>query len=220
MRKRTVLTTARLVAAGVLLGIAGFRSGIVVIPDRVVGDAAQVSIVDSATPQAHQLAAAAEAQVGVTVDYDASYVEIDYPGGDVPRSTGVCTDVVVRAFRELGIDLQVLVHQDMTTHFGAYPQRWGLSRPDPNIDHRRVPNLSTYFERQGAALPVSDAGGDHQPGDVVTWSVGGKPHIGIVSAKVAPGGDRFCIAHNIGGGTRVNDFLFDYPITGHYRTFD
>lgn len=179
----------------------------------------QVSVVDSATPEAHQLAEAAEAQAGVTTEYDAAYVQLDYPGGDVPMRTGVCTDVVVRAFRELGVDLQVEVHEDMSAAFADYPQRWGLAGPDSNIDHRRVPNLSTYFTRQGMAVPVTESGQDYLPGDVVTWSVMGKPHIGIVATRVAPGGDRWCVAHNIGGGVKVQDFLFAYPITGHFRPY-
>lgn len=181
---------------------------------------AHVSVTDTASPDAHRLAAAAAAQVGVTTEYDAAYVQLDYPGGDVPVNTGACTDVVVRAFRELEIDLQVEVHEDMTQAFDSYPHRWGLSRPDPNIDHRRVPNLGVLFERRGIALPITANGQDYQPGDVVTWSVGGKSHIGIVTARVTNSGDRFCIAHNIGRGTRENDFLFDHPITGHYRWFD
>jgi uncharacterized protein len=175
--------------------------------------------VGNASAQALLLAEAAQTQVGVTVDYDGSYVELDYPGGDVPIETGVCTDVVVRALRELGTDLQVAVHDDMADHFGQYPQKWGLFGPDSNIDHRRVPNLQTYFDRQGAAVEITADASDYRPGDIVTWTVYGRPHVGIVSTVLARSGNRYCIVHNFGRGARVEDFLFDYEITGHYRPF-
>ncbi len=176
-----------------------------------------VDPVDKVSVDARLLAEAAQAQVGVTVDYDSAYVELDYPNGDVPMETGVCTDVVVRAFRELGTDLQVKVHEDMSSHFDQYPQEWGLSGPDSNIDHRRVPNLQTYFARHGTAVAITDDASDYWPGDVVTWSVYGRPHIGIVSTVLVRSRDRYCIVHNFGRGTRVEDILFDYKITGHYR---
>jgi uncharacterized protein YijF (DUF1287 family) len=176
-----------------------------------------VALVDRASPQARRLALAAEDQVGKTVRYDAAYVKLDYPGGDVPMDRGVCTDVLVRAFRTLGIDLQVEVHEDMSAHFEEYPQNWGAAEPDSSIDHRRVPNLQTYFRRQGKAVAVSEDPADYWPGDVVTWDVSGRPHTGIVSATPAPDGTRFCMAHNIGAGVRVEDVLFAYKITGHYR---
>lgn len=179
----------------------------------------RVSFEDHATPKARKLAAAAQTQVGRTITYDPAYVQLDYPGGDVPIDRGVCTDVVVRAFREVGVDLQVKVHEDMTAHFGAYPRRWGLKKADSNIDHRRVPNLQTYFTRQGKSLPVTDDPKDYWPGDIVSSSVGRLPHIGIVSTVPAPDGSRYCVVHNIGSGTRVEDALFAYPITGHYRPF-
>ena len=158
-------------------------------------------------------------QVGVTVEYDASYVPLGYPGGDVPISTGACSDVVVRAFRAVGIDLQVKLHEDMTEHFSAYPQTWGLKEPDPSIDQRRVPNLATYFRRQGRALPITGDGRDYWPGDVVTWSDRGHPHCGIVSTTPAPDGTRFLVVHNIGAGAQNADVLFAFPVTGHYRYF-
>jgi hypothetical protein len=181
---------------------------------------APVTIVDRSTPESRRLAEAAMAQVGRTVSYDPAYVQLEYPGGDVPIDTGVCTDVVVRAFREMGLDLQVAVHEDMRADFSAYPDRWGLSRPDPNIDHRRVPNLEAYFDRQGKRLPVSQDGQDYLPGDLVTWDVYGRPHIGIVSTEVAPSGDRWLIAHNIGRGASIDDVLFQYEITGHFRYYE
>jgi len=175
---------------------------------------------DTASAKAHEFASAAEEQVGVTVSYDASYVQLGYPGGDVPQETGVCTDVVVRAMREMGVDLQVEVHEDMADAFGEYPRTWGLSEPDPNIDHRRVPNLRVYFERCGKSLPVTSVAADYQPGDIVTWKMpGGSPHVGIVSERQAPWESRFAIVHNAGRGTKVEDVLFAFTITGHYRPF-
>lgn len=161
------------------------------------------------------LARAAEAQVGVTVVYDPSYVRLDYPGGDVPPDRGVCADVVIRAFRGIGIDLQARLHEDISGHFAAYPGLWGLRRPDPNIDHRRVPNLMTYFRRQGKELPASVA---YQAGDVVAWRLpNGLHHIGVVSRRRAPGGTHNLVVHNIGQGARTEDVLYAFTIIGHYR---
>ncbi len=149
--------------------------------------------------------------------YDPSYRAIAYPMGDVPPHRGVCTDVVIRAYRALGIDLQELVHEDMRGAFGRYPKIWGLSRPDPNIDHRRVPNLETFLTRHGDSLPVSERAGDYLPGDVVSWRLDNeRPHIGIVTTRVSREGVPL-ISHNIGWGTRVEDMLFDYKIVGHFR---
>ena len=169
------------------------------------------------SPSSHDLLlTAAHAQVGVTRYYDSSYVRLDYPGGDVPIDRGVCADVVIRAYRALGIDLQQRLHEDMRAHFSAYPKRWGLRRPDRNIDHRRVPNLATWFERQGAKLAVTDDANDYRAGDIVTWLLpGGLPHIGLVSDRRSA--ERPWVVHNIGAGTQVEDVLFAYPITGHYR---
>ncbi len=152
-------------------------------------------------------------QIGKTVRYDPAYTALAYPMGDVPLEKGVCTDVVIRALREQNIDLQVLVHNDMRRHFSAYPKRWGLTRPDPNIDHRRVPNLITFFTRQGWA--VRD--GKFEAGDIVTWELNGNrlPHIGIVSDRKQ--GDTPLIIHNIGAGTQEEDLLFKHKITGHFR---
>ena len=159
---------------------------------------------------------AARRQVGVTTGYDAEYHVLPYPGGDVPMNTGVCTDVVTRALREQGVDLQQTIHEDMKRHFAEYPHQWGLKTPDPNIDHRRVPNLMTYFRRQGWEKPVTAQGSDYQPGDVVTWNLGGgTTHIGIVSD--APGRTAPAVIHNIGQGAREEDVLFAYKLIGHYR---
>lgn len=167
---------------------------------------------------ADRLVEAAMARLEHDVRYDGSYRIIDYPNGDVPANVGVCTDVVIRAYRELGIDLQRLVHEDMSAAFDAYPKIWGLTSPDPNIDHRRVPNLQTFFERQGASLPLSERAADYEPGDLVSWMLpNGRPHIGIVVAQRSPRARRPLIVHNIGAGPKLEDVLFDYEITGHYR---
>ncbi|MWV16708.1 DUF1287 domain-containing protein [Pseudomonas sp. L-22-4S-12] len=167
--------------------------------------------------QAEQLVSAARQQVGVTLGYDPVYRRLDYPGGDVPLATGVCTDVLIRALRAQGLDLQQAVHEDMRAHFSAYPNNWGLKRPDRNIDHRRVPNLMTWLRRQGLARPPSEAASAYRGGDVVTWDLGnGLSHIGIVSDRRSAQGVPL-ILHNIGRGTREEDILFAFKVTGHYR---
>lgn len=178
--------------------------------------------------------AAARAQIGVTVHYDPAYVRLPYPGGDVPEDRGVCTDVVIRALRQEGLDLQQAVHEDMRAHFALYPRTWGLRAPDRNIDHRRVPNLQVWFERRGWSLqsPQSassqrgadgrtddhtDDHTDYRAGDLVTWMLPGNlPHIGIVSDRRSLDGTPL-ILHNIGRGTQEEDILFEYRVTGHYR---
>ena len=167
---------------------------------------------------AQALIQAAVAQTSTPVTYDGSYRRIPYPGGDVPANIGVCTDLVVRAYRAVGVDLQVRVHEDMRAAFGSYPRLWGLSRPDPNIDHRRVPNLQAYFRRRGAQLSISRDASDYLPGDLVTWTLPGNlPHIGLVTDRRSPDGARWLIVHNIGRGPQIEDILFGYPISGHYR---
>ncbi len=152
------------------------------------------------------------------VTYDGSYRAIDYPGGDVPGDVGVCTDLVIRAYRELGVDLQQLVHEDMTASFDVYPTRWGATRPDANIDHRRVPNLQVFFIRYGESTAVTDDPNDFRPGDLVTWLLPGNlPHIGIVTDRYSGDGQRPLIVHNIGAGPALDDMLFTYDIDGHYR---
>jgi uncharacterized protein YijF (DUF1287 family) len=166
------------------------------------------------------LAAAAAEQAEHRVVYDPAYVSIPYPWGDVPADRGVCADVIVRAYRALGVDLQQRVHEDMTAAFDAYPTYWSLTRPDPNIDHRRVLNLETFFSRAGERLPPSDDPADYRPGDVVAWNLRGDagflPHMGVVLDETGPSG-RPLIAHNIGRGPQVEDVLFDWPMTGRYR---
>jgi len=151
------------------------------------------------------------------VQYDPAYVQIAYPNGDVPANKGVCTDVVIRAYRKLGIDLQKEVHEDMKAHFDKYPKKWGLSRPDKNIDHRRVPNLMTFFSRYGTVKKISQEPNDYQPGDIVCWDLGGGiTHIGIVSRKKSEDKQRYLIIHNIGAGQVLEDCLFQFKIIGHY----
>lgn len=171
----------------------------------------------TARPAPHPRVVAARRQIGVTRVYDPAYVVLPYPGGDVAQDRGVCTDVVIRALRAEGLDLQKTVHEDMRAHFGLYPKKWGLRRPDRNIDHRRVPNLQTWFARQGWSLTPAQSANAYRPGDLVTWMLPGNlPHIGIVSDRTS-WRDVPLIIHNIGSGAREEDILFAYPITGHYR---
>jgi uncharacterized protein len=154
------------------------------------------------------------------VAYDNQYRKIGYPGGDVPANVGVCSDVAIRAYRGVGIDLQRLVHEDMQKNFAAYPKLWGLGGTDKNVDHRRVPNLRTFFGRHGTVLKISRDARDYRPGDIVTWNLrqsGSLPHIGIVTGRISPANGRPLVMHNIGGGQVLEDVLFAYTITGHYR---
>jgi len=165
------------------------------------------------------LPAAARNQVGVTTTYDPAYFSLSYPGGDPPADRGVCTDVVIRAMRKAwNFDLQKEVHLDMRNHFSSYPKIWGLKRTDRNIDHRRVPNLRTFFKRRGWSLAVTDQPADYLPGDLVTCTVPPNlPHIMIVSDRRSTDGIRLLVVHNIGAGTHEEDRLFEFPLTGHYR---
>ena len=168
-----------------------------------------------------RLVIAANERTKHTVRYDPAYVRIPYPGGDVPADTGVCTDEVIRAYRALGIDLQKEVHEDMAANFSAYPRkwRWASGKPDTNIDHRRVPNLMVFFQRKGETLPITNSPADYYPGDLVTYDLGGNvPHIGIVVDRKGPSG-RYMIVHNIGQGPKMEDVLFNWKITGHYRYY-
>lgn len=151
------------------------------------------------------------------VRYDPTYYSIPYPNGDVPPIVGVCTDVVIRAYRKLGVDLQRLVHEDMKSHFSVYPNNWGLKGTDKNIDHRRVPNLATFFTRKGVVKPITQNAQDYVPGDIIVWRLSsGVPHIGIVVDKRASDNKRYLVVHNIGAGQVVEDCLFNFKITGHY----
>ncbi|WP_052478884.1 DUF1287 domain-containing protein [Vibrio jasicida] len=166
------------------------------------------------------LAEAAKERTQYDITYDGSYYQIGYPNGDVASDIGVCTDVIIRSYRKLGVDLQVLVHEDMRDNFSAYPSKriWGLTRTDRNIDHRRVPNLQMFFQRHGVEIPISNDGHNFKSGDIVTWMLPGDlPHIGIVADDLSTDKRQPLIVHNIGGGVVLEDMLFDYPITGHYR---
>jgi len=163
----------------------------------------------------------AEEQTRLTKNYTQAYFTIPYPNGDLPIDTGACSDVVIRSFRAAGIDLQKEVHEDMSANFAAYPKKWGLAAPDTNIDHRRVPNLQTFFTRKGKSVAVTTNADDYLPGDVVSWDLDGKgmTHIGVVSNLWNERMKRYLIIHNIGGGTKAEDRLFDWKITGHFRYF-
>lgn len=181
--------------------------------------AAAIQIKADATPL-EKINAGAIEQTTQTTSYDASYVKLDYPNGDVPPNTGVCADVVVRAFRKAGVDLQKELHEDMKKNFSKYPQKWGARRPDTNIDHRRVPNLMTWFDRQGKTQPITKDSKNYLPGDVVAWELdNGLLHIGMVSKIRVEGADRYAIVHNIGIGARLEDVLFAWKVIGHYRYF-
>ena len=168
-----------------------------------------------------RLSAAAIERTHHKVRYEPAYVRIPYPGGDVPADTGVCTDEVIRSYRALGVDLQKEVHEDMVQNFSTYPRKWHwlLGKPDSNIDHRRVPNLMVFFQHKGESLPTTSHAADYNPGDLVTWDLGGGvPHVGIVVDQRAASG-RYMVVHNIGQGPRMEDVVFDWKITGHYRYY-
>lgn len=172
---------------------------------------------DDALPFPLRIAAGAELRARKPETYDPAYVQLAYPMGDVPDDRGVCADTVVRAFRHAGVDLQVEVHRDMAAAFAAYPKIWGLKHPDRNIDHRRVPNLETFFTRKGASRPLSTRASDYRPGDIVSWRLTGNslPHIGVVTRDSA--GAEPLVAHNIGLGTREEPVLFGWPMSGWFR---
>ncbi|MEQ1621107.1 MAG: DUF1287 domain-containing protein [Methylococcales bacterium] len=181
----------------------------IVFSQDALSDGFEQAIVLAALDQTHQ-----------NVRYDGSYFSIAYPNGDVPANVGVCTDVIIRSYRKLGVDLQVLVHEDMVKNFRLYPSKrlWGLKSTDRNIDHRRVPNLQVFFTRYGKVFPVTDQGQDYAPGDIVTWMLPGNlPHIGIVTDKISRSTGNPLIVHNIGAGPKLEDMIFSYKITGHYR---
>ena len=175
---------------------------------------------NEAAPQVSSppLVAAARAQIGVTIRYDPAYFSLSYPGGDPPADRGVCTDVVIRALRTQGVDLQQRINEDMRGNFDAYPQLWGLSRPDRNIDHRRVPNQMRWFQREGWELPISTRADDYAAGDIVAWKLPGNGllHVGIVSDRRLDNGTPL-VLHNIAQGTQEQDLLFRHTIIGHYR---
>lgn len=188
-----------------LLTVVAYR---LAVPNASYGD----------TSFAQTLSQAALERTTHEVRYDGRYRSLSYPNGDVPANTGVCTDVVIRSYRALGIDLQKRVHEDMKAHFKSYPKNWGLRRTDSNIDHRRVPNLQVFFSRRGQSLKVTHNPKNYQPGDLVTWLLDNNlPHIGIVVERRSEDGKRPLIVHNIGAGPKLEDLLFEFKITGHYR---
>jgi uncharacterized protein YijF (DUF1287 family) len=165
-----------------------------------------------------KLSNAALSIINSEIVYTPNYVAIQFPNGDVPAKTGVCSDVVIRAYRKLGIDLQKEVHEDMKSNFSKYPTKWNLKQTDTNIDHRRVPNLEVFFTQKGEKLPVSKDAGDYKTGEMVTWMISGKlPHIGIVTHKKTADGKRPMLVHNVGSGQVLEDCLFAYEIVGHYK---
>jgi uncharacterized protein YijF (DUF1287 family) len=195
---------------------------LVLAPMRAQRAPARASVPAWPRDGVQRLVAAAVDQTTRPVRYDGAYRRIPYPMGDVPAETGVCTDVVIRAYRTIGIDLQQRVHEDMRADFAAYPRDWGMAHPDPNIDHRRVPNLQVFFRRRGAALPQGQAGradaAVFEAGDLVTWMLPGHlPHIGLVIDRRSDDRQRPLVVHNIGRGPEIEDTLLKFPITGHYR---
>jgi uncharacterized protein YijF (DUF1287 family) len=189
-------------------------------PEKKPATAAATRAAPDLHPTIKRVIEAAIEQTRYTLRYDPSYARIGYPGGDVPLDRGVCSDVIVRAFRKAGVDLQKEVHEDMRRNFSAYPNRWGLARPDTNIDHRRVPNLMTYFKRKEKSLPVTTDAKDYLPGDVVAWDLGGGIlHIGLVTDRLSDSSGNYTIIHNIGAGARLEDVLLSWRIIGHYRYF-
>lgn len=191
----------------------------VTLTTLIIGIVFAVMLFPAASDEdAFKIVRAARSQIGKTLSYDGSYQSLAYPNGDVPLEVGVCTDVIIRALRSaLKLDLQKLLHEDMKANFSSYPSNWGLKRPDKNIDHRRVPNLQTYFKRKGYAVAVSKNGEDYKAGDLVTCIVPPHlPHIMIVSDNLNAEGQPLVI-HNIGAGTQEEDRLFEFKIIGHYR---
>jgi len=204
---RQDLTGKRMISRRVVVfGLAALPP-VLALPVRLAAEPAEAAV---------KLVEAARAQIGVTIFYDGAYRRIGYPGGDVEPERGVCTDVIVRAYRAaLGADLQRLVHEDMAANFAAYPANWGLTRPDRNIDHRRVPNLATFLRRQGVELAADEA---LAPGDLVTQTIGGRlPHISVVSDRRVRGAARPFVIHNIGGGAEYADILTRFPVNGRFR---
>jgi uncharacterized protein len=172
------------------------------------------------SPRVEKVVKAGLSQIGVTLSYDPAYTALKYPMGDVPLERGVCTDVIVRAFRAVDTDLQALVNQDMRRAWSAYPKLWGLTRPDSNIDHRRVPNLEVFMQRQGKQLKLSNNGLDYKAGDVVTWTLPtGRLHIGLVSNQLDTSKQRPLIVHNIGAGAQLEDILFAWKLRMRFRYF-
>ena len=204
------------------LFMVGFASACTITAPLLEQQPLEKPTLDEITSQPIRMALdSAREQTQITTGYTQAYYTIPYPAGDVPAETGACVDVVIRAFRKAGVDLQKEVHEDMAANFSAYPKKWGQSKTDTNIDHRRVPNLQTFFTRKGKSVPITLNNKDYQPGDVVAWDLDGHglTHIGIVSNYWNASSGRYSIIHNIGGGAMAEDKLFSWKIIGHYRFF-
>ena len=220
---RPIFLPTGLILAAIFTSGCGSRvSGVAADSRRTTAQAAAVEALTrrpiSETPQIKQIVESAITQTKQTLQYDPSYAKLDYPNGDVPIERGVCADVIVRAFRKAGVDLQKEVHDDMVRRFSAYPKNWGARRPDSNIDHRRVPNLMTFFDRQSRAVSITGKPSDYFPGDVVAWELDNRLlHIGLITDAVAEYTQNYLIVHNIGAGARLEDVLMNWKIIGHYR---
>lgn len=199
-----------IIAGSVYITSSYTSAGSICTDTLIISDGFQKDFVDAAIDRTNQ-----------SITYDPSYMKITYPNGDIPSHLGVCTDVIIRSYRKIGADLQQLVHEDMENNFSSYPSQriWSLSSTDTNIDHRRVPNLQIFFTRNGESLEITNSKKDYQPGDIITWDLQGSSpwHIGIVSHKTSCVTGNPLVVHNIGSGPIINDVLFRYPITGHYR---
>jgi uncharacterized protein len=226
LNKRDTLLRTAVILCGALIAVASTsacssRGGEVAASAK----AAQRAAVESLTrqpisdiPQIKKVVDSAIKQTEQTFEYDSAYAKLAYPNGDVPLERGVCADVIVRAFRNAGVDLQKEVHEDMTRHFAAYPAKWGARKPDSNIDHRRVPNLMTLFERLSKSVPITRKPGDYAPGDVVAWELDNHLlHIGLVTDAIAGERQNYLVVHNIGAGAKIEDVLMAWKIIGHYR---
>ncbi len=187
---------------------------------QLISEKVQIGPIEKPNSFAEKLSNAAISIIDENVIYTPDYVKLEYPNGDVPAKTGVCTDVIIRAYRKLNIDLQKEVHEDMVANFIKYPnlKKWGLKTTDTNIDHRRVPNLEVFFGRKGKSLDVTQNATDFKTGEIVTWMINDKlPHIGIITHLKSEDGKRNLIVHNVGGGQVLEDCLFSYTIVGHYQ---
>lgn len=222
--KKTIVIVSLVLAILIFFGAFYFfnytKTGALIIWNSTYNPSAWQNLTSEEKEFLEKLVDAATEQTNYKVVYDPSYIRIDYPNGDVPENQGVCADVIIRAYRKLGMDLQKEAHEDMAENFDLYPKLWGLEKPDTNIDHRRVPNLMVFFKRKGQTLPITENPNDYLPGDIVIWDLShGKTHIGIVIDKLSSNKQRPLIVHNVGIGPKINDVLFEWKIIGHFRYF-
>lgn len=214
------LALAAMIFSGAFYFFNYIKSGSLIIMGSAYNPSVRQNLSEEEKKFLENFVDAAIERTNYEVVYNPSYMAIDYPNGDVPEDQGVCADVIIRAYRKLGIDLQKEAHQDMAENFDLYPKLWGLEKPDTNIDHRRVPNLMAFFKRRGQTLPITKNPNDYLPGDIVAWTFNfGKTHIGIVIDKLSSDKQRPLIVHNIGAGPKINDVLMKWEIIGHYRYF-